>query len=124
MRHETKTWSETCNPKANMNDYICGLININTDVIVLRRCSPGDSLETRRKHKHTWTGVEIRAARKNNKQTSLHQRKIHDSTGTQRVHSAVCILSSSIKTIMSAEECAQGFRVIQRMGNDPYVRHM
>lgn len=25
---------------------------------------------------------------------------------------------------MSAEECAERFRVIQRMGNDPYVRHM
>lgn len=25
---------------------------------------------------------------------------------------------------MSAEECARRFRAIQRMGNDPYVRHM
>lgn len=29
----TLMWSETCNPEANMNDYMCGRININTMVL-------------------------------------------------------------------------------------------
>lgn len=69
--------------------------------------------------------IENKKLGERNKQTSfLHQRKIHASTRYWRVSTADCILLSSIKTIMAAEECAQRFRVIQRMGNDPYVEHM
>lgn len=66
------------------------------------------------------TGGEIKAARE---KQALASSQWKQNTWIRRLHAALCILLPSIKTITAAEECARRFWVIQRTGNDPYVRH-
>ena len=120
MHPDTKTRSKTQNSNANMYYYICGLINIKAPCWVGDAvwATPERNAETQT---HTRRRVKIKAGREKQADFCSPPKK---NTWFQPLHAAVCILLPSIKTITSAEECARRFRVIQRMGNDPYVRHM
>lgn len=115
---------ETHHLWVNVNYYT--LLNANAHVMLLGWSGgSGDSPETPREKKKNNTntrgmGGGIKAVREKQALASSQSKK---NTWIRRLHAALCIFLPSIKTITVAEECARRFWVIQRTGNDPYVRH-